>query len=434
MKNKFWFLVRHSLKKKYKSKSFIISNILLFILLVGLLNIDKIISFFGGDFNEETNIYVVDNTNNSYDLFKENYNNIKINILNDDKTNIVKSSEDIDTLKDKIKDNLDIIVEINNDLENVMSVNVISENYIDNLVYQSIIQSINNTKYQLALMNSNIDIAELNKIGKTVSIERIILDESKNTEEENMKVIMDIVFPTLILPFFMLIILLVQMIGGEINEEKTTKSMEIIISNVSAKVHFFSKLVANNLFILSQSILLFCYGAVGFLLRNIIGGSSEVLGDFGEIISTFTHSGIVDKLYYVIPVTIVIMTLSFVAYSLIAGILASMTVNQEDFQHIQTPIMLICFLSYYLAIMSSMFNGSIFIRVLSYILLVSSLLSPALLVIGEVGVIDVIISLSMLLLFIYVLVKYGLRIYKIGILNYSQDKMWTKILKASKVR
>jgi ABC-type Na+ efflux pump permease subunit len=81
-----------------------------------------------------------------------------------------------------------------------------------------------------------------------------------------------------------------------------------------------------------------------------------------------------------------------------------------------------------------MFNGSIFIRVLSYIPLVSSLLSPALLVIGEVGVIDVIISLSMLLLFIYVLVKYGLRIYKIGILNYSQDKMWTKILKASKVR
>jgi ABC-2 type transport system permease protein len=128
------------------------------------------------------------------------------------------------------------------------------------------------------------------------------------------------------------------------------------------------------------------------------------------------------------------MTLSFVAYSLIAGILASMTVNQEDFQHIQIPIMLICSLSYYLAIMSSMFNGSIFIRVLSYIPLVSSLLSPALLVIGEVGVIDVIISLSMLLLFIYVLVKYGLRIYKIGILNYSQDKMWTKILKASKVR
>ena len=61
MKNKFWFLVKHSLKKKYKSKSFIISNIILFILLIGIFNIDKILSFFGGDFAQETNIYVVDN-------------------------------------------------------------------------------------------------------------------------------------------------------------------------------------------------------------------------------------------------------------------------------------------------------------------------------------------------------------------------------------
>jgi len=432
MKNKFWFLTCHSLKKKYKSKSFIISNIILFILLVGIFNIDKIISFFGGDFNDDVNIYIIDNTQTTFDIFKDNYDNIKINFLENDKTNLIKSDENIDTLKDKVKDNYDIIVEINEDFENVMSAKITSENYIDNIVYQSIIQAINNTKYQIALINSNIDIEELEHISKEVSIERIILDENKNTEEENMTIIMDIVFPTLILPFFMLIVLLVQMIGGEINEEKTTRSMEIIISNVSAKVHFFSKLVSNNIFVVSQALLLFVYGAVGFLLRNILGGSTIVGGDIGEIISTLINSGIVDKLYYVIPVTIVLMTLSFVAYSLIAGILASMTVNQEDFQHIQTPIMLICFFSYYLAIMSSMFNGSVFIRVLSYLPLISSLLSPALLVIGEIGIIDVIISIFVLLLSIYVLIKYGLRIYKIGILNYSQDKMWTKIIKASK--
>ena len=44
-----------------------------------------------------------------------------------------------------------------------------------------------------------------------------------------------------ILPFCMLIVLLVQLIGGEINEEKTTRSMEVIISNVPPKVHFFSQ-------------------------------------------------------------------------------------------------------------------------------------------------------------------------------------------------
>ena len=127
------------------------------------------------------------------------------------------------------------------------------------------------------------------------------------------------------------------------------------------------------------------------------------------------------------------MILSFVAYSLLAGIFASMTVNPEDYQHIQTPIMLICFVSYYLSVMAGMFNGSIFIRILSYVPLISCLLSPALLVIGQIGIIDVIISIVMLLLFIGVFVKYGLKIYKIGILNYSTDKMWSKIFKAAKM-
>ena len=58
-----------------------------------------------------------------------------------------------------------------------------------------------------------------------------------------MELVMGVAFPIMILPFFMLTMYLVQMIGAEINEEKTTKSMEIIISNVSPKTHFFSKLI-----------------------------------------------------------------------------------------------------------------------------------------------------------------------------------------------
>ncbi len=250
-----------------------------------------------------------------------------------------------------------------------------------------------------------------------------------------MNAVMGVVFPTIIFPFCMLIILLVQMIGTEINEEKTTRSMEIIISNVSAKVHFFSKMLSNNLFIITQAVLLFVYGAIGFLIRGVVGTgiNSDITDEISNTISSLSNSGLFDKLYYIIPVTIILMILSFVAYSLIAGILASMTVNTEDYQHIQTPIMIICFIGYYLAVMSSMFNGSLFIRILSYIPLISCLLSPALLVIGQITIIDVMISVTALLLLIGVLSKYGLKIYKIGILNYSTDKMWSRIFKAAKM-
>ncbi|MBR1385557.1 MAG: ABC transporter permease [Bacilli bacterium] len=435
MMKKFWFLTKYGLKKKFKSKSFIISNIIIFILLLLALNADSIISLFGGDFTENVNVYVIDETEKSFELIKENYKSLKTSIGEEDETNIVKSDKNLSELEKEIEGTTDIIITINSDEENYISANIITENYIDTMTYQALVQSLNTTKYQLALEDSNINIEELNKISTPPTIERTILDESKNTEEENMNTVMSVVFPTVILPFFMLIVLLVQMIGGEINEEKTTRSMEIIISNVSAKVHFFSKLVANNLFVIIQSVLLFVYGGIGFLIRSLTssGANSNFTIEINDAISSLSKSGILDKLYYIIPITIVLIILSFVAYSLIAGILASMTVNAEDFQQIQTPIMIICFISYYLAVMASMFNGSILIRILSYVPLISFLLSPALLVIGQIGILDVGISIILLIIFCFILSKYGLKIYKVGILNYSTDKMWKRIFKAAKM-
>ena len=436
MMSKFWYLTKYGLKKRFKSKAFIISNIAVFILLIAVFNIDSIIAFFGGDFSEETKVYVVDNTNESFDILKTNYETLKVSINEEnDNVSFIKSDKDLESLKEEIKDTTDIIVELNVDETNYISANIITENYIDTLVYQSLYQAITGTKYQKAIIESNIDIDLLNKIYEPVKIERVILDETKNTEEENMNAVMSILFPTIILPFFFLIVLLVQLIGGEINEEKTTRSMEVIISNVPAKVHFFSKLVANNAFVIIQSILAFSYGFIGYFSRKLFGSgiSSSFTTGINDALSSLSKSGILDKLYYIIPVTIVLIILSFVAYSLVAGILASMTTNPEDFQHIQTPIMIICFISYYLAAMSSMFNGSVFIRVLSYIPFVSFLLSPALLMIGQIGIIDVLISISLLLVVIYILARYGLKIYKIGILNYSTDKMWKRIFRAAKM-
>ncbi len=435
MMKKFWFLTKYGLKKKFKSKSFIISNIIIFLLLLLVFNVDAIVSFFGGDFTDKINIYVIDETEKAFDPIKNNYKNLKISIDEEDEVNIVKSDKSLSELEKDIEGTTDIIITIKKDLDNIFSANIITENYIDTMTYQSIVQSLNTTKYQLALEESNINIEELTKISTPPIVERTILDESKNTEEENMNTVMSVVFPTIILPFFMLIVLLVQMIGGEINEEKTTRSMEIIISNVSARVHFFSKLVANNLFVIIQSILLFLYGAIGFLIRTFTntGVNSSFSSEINEAISSLSKSGILEKLYYIIPITIVLMILSFIAYSLIAGILASMTVNAEDFQQIQTPIMIICFISYYLAVMAGMFNGSIAIRILSYVPLISFLLSPALLVIGQIGILDVGISIIFLIIFCFILSKYGLKIYKVGILNYSTDKMWKKIFKAAKM-
>lgn len=435
MASKLWFLTNYSLKKKLKNKWFLIANIFLFILIVGVINIDSIISFFGGDFNQKQEIVVIDHDGSAYEVFEKNMENTN-SLLGIEKETVIEESQlTEEEEKELLKNNHKILIVFDSSEQEYLTAKVISQKYIDTLDYQTLVQAITGTKQEIAMSKTNIDLEELNKITSPVSIERLILDEGKNTEEENMSMIMSTVFPTVILPFFMLVIFLVQMIGAEINEEKSSRSMEIIISNVSPKTHFFSKILSSNFFVIIQGLLLFLYGAIGLITRNMMSASNvttQVTDSIGKIWQSLETSGFADKLVYVIPLTLILMILSFLAYSLIAGILASMTVNIEDYQQIQTPIILICLAGYYLSIMAGMFDGSVFIKALSFVPFISCLLAPALLIIGQISVFEVIIAIVILALFDYFVLKYGLKIYKIGILNYSTDKMWSRLLKAAK--
>lgn len=427
MSRKFSFLTKQSLNKKIKSKWFIGINIMLAIVVIALININSIISFFGGDFNKEVKILVIDNTEVSYQVFKESMNTLTKE-EDTGKITVKESTQNEEKLKKKLKDN-QIAIIFNNDEENFVSSKIISNEKIDNTTYQYITQGLNNTKTNVALTKTNTDPTLLAKISSPMEIERVVLSNEKSVDE-NMEMVMGTVFPTLILPFFMLIIFLVQMIGGEICEEKTTKSMEIIISNVSPKVHLFSKVLASNIFILIQAILLVIYSVLGILIST--KGQLQIDSNVDTLLTATLQSGFINKVLTLLPAVIILMVLSFIAYSLIAGILASMTTNMEDFSQIQTPIMLVLLAGYYLAIMAGMFNGSTFIRVLSYIPFLSCLIAPSLYILGQITMIDVGISILILILTIFLMTRYGLKIYKIGILNYSNEKIWTRFAKAIK--
>lgn len=434
MKNKLKFLTKISLKRKINTKWFLIANIIFAVLIIGLLNMDTLISFFGGDFDKAQIVYVKDNTDKTYDILNEQNSAYK-NLTDEDENAFKiektgKSSEEI--FKDK--DNKDAwYLTIDNDEKNYIKVTLTSEGYINTSSYAGISTIINNTKTVIAMKESNISPEELAKISSPVTLERKILDETKKSEDENVQMIMSTVFPILILPFFALTMFLVQMVGAEINDEKTTRGMEIIISNVSPKTHLFSKVIASNLFVLIQAALLIIYAIIGFVIRSFIGTSINAGSfDISQIIHSIMQSDIATSLTYIIPLALILMILTFIAYALLAGILASMTTNIEDFQQMQMPIVIISLIGYYLAMMAGMFEGSIFIKILSFVPFISAILAPSLLVLGQIGVTEVIIAIILLILTIWALLKYGMRIYKVGILNYSSKDLWKKMFKALK--
>ena len=433
MNRKFLYLTKMSLRKKIGSKWFLIVNILLALAIIALFNINSIIDFFGGDFKNEKIIYIQTENESNYNLLKQNLESLNKNVEENESENfkISKTTKEEEKAKDSLKED-EILILLEENEEEILTAKIISKSKIDTMTYQVLVQSLNTVKQTIAFNNLNISPSVLATIQKPITIDRVVLNDEKSVDE-NINIIMSTVFPTVILPFFMLIIFLVQMVGGEICEEKTTKSMEIIISNVSPKTHLFSKILASNLFVIIQGLLLFLYALLGFIISTK-GGSFSLPGDISSIWTSLVDAGFVKTLTYLIPLTLILMILSFLAYSLVAGILASMTTNMEDFQQIQTPIMLILLAGYYLAIMAGMFSGSTFIKILSYVPFLSCLVSPSLFMMGEIGIIDVLISIVILVIFIYLLVKFGLKIYKVGILNYSNEKVWSRFVKALRTK
>ena len=402
MKAKLRFLIGQSLKKKLNTKWFKIANILIFILIIGVLNMDRLISFFGGDFEDVTKVYVL---------------------------------EPLETLKDKLEDEESIIINIKSSQDNYIEAETFSFEPISMITEQIIQNSLNNVKSSFVLQNSNMTEEEIASLTSNVSIKKTVTNPELDENAEGKDILSSGLIIIFIIPFFILITMLTQMIGAEINDEKSTRGMEIIISNVSPKIHFLSKIISSTLFVLVQAGLLLLDIMVGFLVRKLLGTSlvsSDVTGVIGDTLKMVKDTGVLDLLLKGLPIIIILFLLSFLAYAIVAGVLASMTTNIEDYQQLQTPLMIILMVGYYIAIMASAFEGSVFVKIVAYIPMISFLVAPVIYLLGQITLGELILSTIICGIVVYIFFYYGLRIYKVGILNYSSQNLWKKIFKSVK--
>ena len=435
MKNKLMFLIGEGIKRKVNTKTFKIVNIILILAIPILINIDTIIKFFGGDFDTATEVYINDETNNLYDTFINTFEQTESFTISQTDIEFKKLEESKEDLENDIKEDesKNIILTIKSDEENILTAELTAYDEVDSGLEQRILNTLNTIRMNIAIQQSNISAEELANIYKSVEISKVMLNTEYDEAAENIKTFSYTLIPIFIIPFFLIVIFVIQMIGAEINEEKTSKSMEIIISSVSPKTHFISKMVTVNAFVLLQSILMLIYGAIGLIIRSKINGTGIIesfginLNQVGEMIST---SSLLQEVILALPLIIILLVLSIIAYSLLAGILASMTTSIEDYQQLQTPMMILIMVGYYLALMASGFENATFITVFSIVPFISALLAPVLLVMGQIGITEIIISIVLLVIVIGLFFRYGIRIYKVGILNYSTSKLWTKLFKA----
>ena len=438
MKTKRNFLIKQSLKKKLDTKWFKIVNVILAVVLVAITNIDKVINYFGGDFNETTKIILVSNVDVTEE-FKA-YFDASRSVINDTKVYEIESStEDIKTLKENLSDeNKNIIIEIEESNEEYLKATITSYDTISTINYQLLTSTLNAVKSEYALSKSNIDPIELAKITTPMNVESMTTNPDLTENGIGRDVVGMVVMMIFIIPMFILIVYLVQMIGAEINDEKSTRSMEIIISNVTPRTHFFSKIIASTSFVLIQGALLLVYGGLGLVARMLMNGGigisagSELGNTISDVMEMLKNTGVLSALTQAIPLIILLLVATLFAYAILSGVLASMTTNIEDYQQLQAPLMIIMMAGYMIAIMGAQFEGSAFVKICSFIPFLSAFIAPSIYLLGQLTLLDLGISLALMCLTCFAMFRYGLRIYKVGILNYSSKGLWKKIFKSMK--
>jgi len=90
---------------------------------------------------------------------------------------------------------------------------------------------------EMVLITSGMSSEEIAKLTSPVNVKETVLNEAAK-DNKTKDTLSSIVTTVIIVPFFLLIVTMVQMLGAEINDEKTSRGMEVIISSVPVKMHF----------------------------------------------------------------------------------------------------------------------------------------------------------------------------------------------------
>lgn len=425
--NKFKYLFTYQLKKRIFSKAFLISNTIIFIVLVLVANINNIIKQFEPDQLGEKILIVDETSKNALDdlkaIYDEQYKNGPIT-----HGGIYFEATDI---------------------------------YVENLAIPTLILRMEGDllkadlhKFKLAQTNTTVVGLSVSQLARMYFLsdkteEEIALIEDFNIvgsqaltvhtleKDSNLREIMSVFAMFLSIPIFMLIMMAVQFVGGSIVEEKSSKAIEYIIANVSPQQHFFAKIFTSLTALVLQTVLILVYGLVGTLISVLIFNTSGA--NMGEMLtgSLGLDITVVESLLAYLPLTILYLVLfsgfGGLLLMVIMAFVASVSTTNEEYQQFQSPLMFVLLIGFYGGMFGTMLgSANSFIKVMAYIPVFSPFMVPSLFLAGSFAWWEALISLIILIATVIVTYKLIMPMYKQSILSYDTDKFMKRVKKAFK--
>ncbi len=222
-------------------------------------------------------------------------------------------------------------------------------------------------------------------------------------------------------------------IANEVIYEKATKTLELILTSVNARIHLISKLLVGWLCAIIQTILLFSYALIAIMLRNNYDQGEGLFKVFNDLnllkIELFNFNDLFEYLSLLtdnllaLSLAIGILCIGMLTIQLILVVVSSFVSSLEEASTLQAPFYLILLGLYYLSLIG---NNPYTLtygwgRILSLLPIFSILFLPARLFINNISLIEIIISFSLASICFIILYNYLQPLYKIGVLDYSNQ-------------
>jgi ABC-2 type transport system permease protein len=395
--NKFWVVLGHTYATKLKTKSFIITTIIMSLFVFAMANIQHIIEFFTK--NGKTTVAVIDTTGAFYEPLKAQLKQGK-----HDDLELKKVTGSEEKAKAGVRNGKwDALLVLSADEKQLPKAAYYANTIADSDTPSELEQALQQLKTAIATAKIGLKQEQIAQLYEPVPFEKVALEKNAKTEEELNQA--RVLVYALLFAMYMFVLMYGGMISTEVATEKSSRVMEILVSSVPPLQQLFGKILGVALLSLTQFAIFF---AVGFTALKSSGQELWNFLGFDHLpVSTFVYA-------------IIFFLLGYFLYATLFAVLGSLVSRVEDVQQMIMPVMTVVIAAFMIAVFGLNAPESSFITVTSFIPFFTPMIMFLRVGLLPVPFWEVAISLVLLVATIGLLAFFGSKVYRGGVLMYGK--------------
>ena len=400
-----WTVTEFTMKEMLRRKSFIISTLIILVIIIVGINIPNILKLFTDSSETGERLLIVDSSN----VFEGNLSSLE-QMNTGYEVQISNKNISFDDIKSKIE---------NKEIDDAIIVEQTDDNIKIRYIVESTTMMAGVPENVISAINTIYSNMQINKLQLTpeqiASITPNFEYSLEQTEEQEVQGnVLAIMLLSIVL--FYAIYFCAYQVSSSITTEKTSKIMETLVTSTSPKTIVLGKTVGIGIVGLLQVCLLVAVALITAYTCLEPGTLDSILD-----MSNFTP--------YLAIITIIYFILGYVAYALMYALTGSTVSKPEDIQSANGPVAIIAVIGFYLSYFTMM-NPTSDLNVFASMLPISSpFCMPFRIMMGLASTTDVVISILILLVTIFIIAKVAIKIYSNAILNYGTKMSFADLIK-----